>query len=119
MSRRLVRPHTTSETPCTIKRFADADGDLQRQVLEEAAKFVAEVVAPLNAAGDDPGCRFNAEAVMTPPGFVQAYEAFWQAGWPALHALWSMAGKAFPRNENSRANKASAARNLNRASLSS
>ncbi|ROZ75023.1 acyl-CoA dehydrogenase family protein [Ramlibacter sp. WS9] len=67
-----------------LKGLAEADPDLQRQVLEEAAKFVAEVVAPLNAAGDHLGCRFEAGAVTTPPGFAQAYKSFWEAGWPAL-----------------------------------
>ncbi len=79
-----------------IERFADTDGDLQRQVLEEAGKFVAEVVAPLNAAGDNPGCRFDAGAVVTPPGFVQAYQAFWQAGWPALSCAPEHGGQGLP-----------------------
>ncbi|MEO8022361.1 acyl-CoA dehydrogenase family protein [Polaromonas sp.] len=79
-----------------IERFADADGDLQRQVLEEAAKFVAEVVAPLNAAGDNPGCRFHAGAVVTPPGFAPAYQAFWQAGWPALSCAPEHGGQGLP-----------------------
>src|SRR4051812_38080109 len=79
-----------------IERFADADGDLQRQVLEEAAKFVAEVVAPLNAVGDIPGCRFDAGEVTTPPGFAPAYQAFWQAGWPALSCAPEHGGQGLP-----------------------
>lgn len=79
-----------------LERFADADCDLQRQILEEAARFVAEVVAPLNAAGDNPGCRFDAGAVVTPPGFAQAYQAFWQAGWPALSCAPEHGGQGLP-----------------------
>src|SRR5688500_6488882 len=37
--------------------FAEFDDALQAQVLDEAGKFVAEVVAPLNRIGDETGCR--------------------------------------------------------------
>ncbi|HSV36045.1 MAG TPA: acyl-CoA dehydrogenase family protein, partial [Ramlibacter sp.] len=79
-----------------MERFADADEDLQKQVLEEAAKFVGEAVAPLNAVGDSPGCRFDKGQVITPPGFAAAYEAFWQAGWPALACLPEHGGQGLP-----------------------
>ena len=55
-----------------------------RQVLDEAGKFVGEVIAPLNRDGDEIGARFEAGSVTMAPGFRDAYQAFWQAGWPAL-----------------------------------
>ena len=58
--------------------------ELAAQVLEEAAKFVDSAVAPLQRTGDEVGCRFDAGQVHTPPGFRDAYQAFWQSGWPAL-----------------------------------
>ena len=76
--------------------FAEADGDLMRQVLEEAGKFVGDAVAPLNAVGDSPGCQFAAGKVTTPPGFRDAYQAFWQAGWPALSASVADGGQGLP-----------------------
>ena len=76
--------------------FAEADADLQAQVLDEAGKFVAEVIAPLNRAGDETGCRFDAGRVSTPPGFADAYRAFWQAGWPALSAAPEDGGQGLP-----------------------
>ena len=79
-----------------LPAFADADGDLARQVLEEAGKFVAEVIAPLNRSGDEIGCRFEAGAVVSPPGFKAAYQAFWQAGWPALSAATEDGGQGLP-----------------------
>jgi len=63
--------------------FAEIDEDLQIQVLDEAAKFVAEVVAPVNRAGDEIGCRLVDGEVITPPGFREAYAGFQQGGWPA------------------------------------
>ena len=76
--------------------FTDTDGDLMRQVLGEAGKFVGEVVAPLHAVGDNPGCQFLAGQVTTPPGFKEAYTAFWQAGWPALSAAPEDDGQGLP-----------------------
>lgn len=73
-----------------------ADTDLMRQVLEEAGKFVGEVVAPLNRDGDEIGARFKDGAVTMPPGFRAAYQAFWQAGWPALSGAPEDGGQGLP-----------------------
>ena len=77
--------------------LTEADAPLMAQVLEEAGKFVAEVIAPLNKVGDEVGCRFEAGQVTTPPGFADAYRAFWQAGWPALSAAVEDGGQGLPR----------------------
>lgn len=76
--------------------FAEADRELMAQVLEEAGKFVGEVVAPLQAVGDAPGCRFENGSVVTPPGFADAYRAFWQAGWPSLACAPEDGGQGLP-----------------------
>jgi alkylation response protein AidB-like acyl-CoA dehydrogenase len=76
--------------------FANADRELMSQVIEEAGKFVAEVVAPLQGAGDSPGCRWQHGEVTTPPGFRQAYQAFWQGGWPALACAPEHGGQGLP-----------------------
>ncbi|RYZ08272.1 MAG: acyl-CoA dehydrogenase, partial [Comamonadaceae bacterium] len=80
----------------TLSPFADADEALQSQVLDEAARFVAEVVAPANRAGDEIGCRFEAGEVVTPPGFREAYAGFQQGGWPALSAATEDGGQGLP-----------------------
>jgi alkylation response protein AidB-like acyl-CoA dehydrogenase len=79
-----------------LERFAEADTDLMAQVLEEAGKFAREVVAPLQAVGDAPGCRFEAGRVTTPPGFADAYRAFWEAGWPSLACAPEDGGQGLP-----------------------
>ncbi len=73
-----------------------ADPDLLRQVLEEAGKFVGEVVAPLNRDGDEIGARFHDGQVTMAPGFRDAYQAFWQAGWPALSGDPADGGQGLP-----------------------
>jgi alkylation response protein AidB-like acyl-CoA dehydrogenase len=76
--------------------FAEADRELMLQVIGEAGKFVAEVVAPLQGAGDSPGCRWQGGEVTTPPGFRDAYQAFRQGGWPALACAPADGGQGLP-----------------------
>lgn len=76
--------------------FADTDGGLAAQVLEEAAKFVDSAIAPLQRTGDEEGCHFDAGSVTTPAGFRSAYQAFWQAGWPSLACAPEDGGQGLP-----------------------
>jgi len=73
-----------------------ADADLLNQVLQEAAKFVGEVVAPLNREGDEVGAQWRDGSVTLPPGFRDAYQAFWQAGWPSLACATEDGGQGLP-----------------------
>ncbi len=79
-----------------LPAHADTDAALMEQVLQEAAKFVAEVVAPLNRSGDEIGAQLQDGAVTMPPGFRSAYQAFWQAGWPALACAPEDGGQGLP-----------------------
>jgi alkylation response protein AidB-like acyl-CoA dehydrogenase len=79
-----------------LSAHAEVDADLMRQVGEEAGKFVGEVIAPLNREGDEIGAQWKDGTVTTPPGFREAYQAFWQAGWPALSAAAEDGGQGLP-----------------------
>ena len=79
-----------------LAAFAEVDADLMHQVLEESGKFVGDVVAPLSRDGDEIGCRWDQGEVVTPPGFREAYQAFWQAGWPALASATEDGGQGLP-----------------------
>ena len=89
----LRLPQQLAELPALAEV---ADPALMQQVLEEAGKFVGEVVAPLNRDGDEIGCRFEAGQVTAPAGFADAYRAFWQAGWPALATAPEDGGQGLP-----------------------
>ena len=76
--------------------FEELDDELVQQVLDEAGKFVGEVVAPLNRDGDEIGAQWQDGKVTMPPGFQAAYHMFWQAGWPALSANTEHGGQGLP-----------------------
>ena len=74
-------------------------GSAQREILDavmdEAAKFTQTVLAPLNAGGDEHGCRFDPATgdVTTPPGFRDAFAQFVAGGWTGLTAPEAMGGQ--------------------------
>ncbi len=79
-----------------LPAHAEVDGELMTQLVDEAGKFVASEIAPLNRVGDETGARWSDGAVTMPPGFRDAYQAFWQAGWPALAAAPEDGGQGLP-----------------------
>jgi alkylation response protein AidB-like acyl-CoA dehydrogenase len=65
-------------------------------ILEEAAKFSGEVLAPLNAVGDRERSRLENGIVHTPTGFKAAYAAFVAGGWNALALPEEYGGQGLP-----------------------
>ena len=72
------------------------DGETLRAVLEEAGRFAAEELAPLNRAGDHTPSRWVEGRVATPPGWKEAYAAFRTAGWTALPCPADFGGQELP-----------------------
>ncbi len=76
--------------------YPDLSLDVVENILQEAARFSAEVLAPINHAGDRHGARLCDGAVTTAPGFKEAYQAWIGGGWNALAGPAEYGGQDLP-----------------------
>ncbi|BEP52268.1 acyl-CoA dehydrogenase C-terminal domain-containing protein [Variovorax paradoxus] len=91
--------HELLQVPAMLQDCGQPDLDAETidQVLAAAGQFAAEVIAPLNAAGDEHGCSMPSPGVVqTPPGFKKAYDEFTKNGWPGLACSPEFGGQGFP-----------------------
>jgi alkylation response protein AidB-like acyl-CoA dehydrogenase len=68
----------------SLPGFEHAEPDVIAELLEEAGKFMTEVLSPLNRVGDLQGARFEGGEVVTPDGFRDAYAKLSEAGWGSV-----------------------------------
>jgi alkylation response protein AidB-like acyl-CoA dehydrogenase len=77
--------------------YGDLGLDDVDAVLTEAGRFADEVIAPLNRVGDTHGATITDGAVVTAPGWKQAYQAWAGGGWNALVASPDFGGQGLPQ----------------------
>ncbi len=75
----------------------DATPETVEAVLEENAKFCAEVVAPLNWAGDQAPSHWHDGQVTTTKGFKEAFKAYGAAGWQGVQHPAEFGGQGLPK----------------------
>ncbi len=81
----------------TWEQFSHADPATLFGALEEAGRFVSEVIAPTNVAGDQTGSTLNEDGtVTTAPGFKEAYASFVESGWGTLPFPSAFGGQDLP-----------------------
>jgi len=76
--------------------YVDLDLDSVPGVLEEFSRLMTEVWSPTNVVGDTTGSTIEGDAVVTPPGFKEAYHQYVEAGWPAVPFPPEYDGGGFP-----------------------
>ncbi|MBN8888528.1 MAG: acyl-CoA dehydrogenase C-terminal domain-containing protein [Rudaea sp.] len=77
-----------------------ATRDTLDAIFDEAAKFCEQVLAPLNASGDEEGCSLDKATgnVTTPKGFKEAYKQYVEGGWSSLNAPEAYGGAHLPES---------------------
>ena len=76
--------------------YDDLSVDLVESILQEAGRFSADVLAPLNRIGDSHGSRLQDGKVITPPGWKEAYKGWSDAGWNAVSGPSDHGGQGLP-----------------------
>jgi|TARA_B110000879_G_scaffold70591_1_gene98616 hypothetical protein len=82
----------------TLQGNEDIDVQTIDAILEEASKFAENVLAPINASGDEQGCTWDDGHVTTPAGFKEAYARYVEGGWPSISHSPSVGGQGLPES---------------------
>ena len=83
---------------CALDEFSHLDPATLHGALEENARFVADVIAPINRVGDIEGSVHDpaTNLVKTPTGFPDAYGQYVAAGWGGVPFPSAYDGGGFP-----------------------
>ncbi len=77
--------------------FEDATRETAQAVLEENARFVQDVIAPLNRAGDIAPSSWKDGVVTTTAGFKEAFKSYGEAGWQGVQHDVEHGGQGLPK----------------------
>jgi len=84
-----------ADLPQLLPRKGLEESDVS-DVIDQAGRFAAEVLAPIDRCGDKEGCRLENGRVTTPPGWAEAYRAYVEAQWNTAHFDASIGGQGLP-----------------------
>ena len=76
--------------------FDPEAAEMAEAVLTEAGRLAADVLAPLNQAGDREPARLENGVVRTTPGFREAYRRYAEGGWMGLVFPQAHGGQNLP-----------------------
>lgn len=77
--------------------WPDVDDNFIESLLIEAAKLADTTIAPLNHSGDKIGSKLEADSVITPPGFKEAYKKFIGSSWGTISGSPKYGGQGLPK----------------------
>lgn len=81
---------------CDLPGQEEITPELAEAIMEEAARYAAGVLDPLNRRGDVEGARWRDGAVSTADGFRDAYASFCENGWNGMPAGTEWGGQGLP-----------------------
>jgi len=82
----------------TLPHLAEhVDRETSEAILQECAKIVEHVIAPLSRQGDEEGVSFYSGKVTTAPGYKAAFNTYVEGGWSALGGDPAYGGMGMPK----------------------
>ena len=84
------------ESIAKLPGYEEATPDMVDAILDEAARFYGEVLAPTNQVADSQGSRLEGDKVVTAPALDGIYQQIVQAGWPGLTGDVAFGGQGLP-----------------------
>ena len=89
--------HSVLRAPdADVPGYADLDPAFTEAILTEAGRLATDILLPINASGDREGCHLENGVVRTPKGFIEAFKAVRDGGWPALDCDPEYGGQGLP-----------------------
>ena len=92
----LLRHVVDAETALKLSSGGDLTLDDAHDVLTEAGRLAAEILAPLNAIGDVKGIHLADGVVSTADGFKNAFDKFVAGGWGSVALPEEVGGGGLP-----------------------
>jgi alkylation response protein AidB-like acyl-CoA dehydrogenase len=84
------------ESIAQLPGYEEATPDMVDAILEEAARFYGEVLAPTNQLADSQGSQLEGDKVATAPALDGIYQQIVEAGWPGLTGDVEFGGQGLP-----------------------
>ena len=91
-----IRVNAGIEELAQSEKFAAAEPDMVKAIVEGIGQFAAGEWAPLNRVGDLEGAKLENGVVRLPDGFAEAYEAYVEQGWNAIAGPVDFGGQGLP-----------------------
>jgi alkylation response protein AidB-like acyl-CoA dehydrogenase len=93
----LLKHAVDVEQIMATEMHSDVSHELIGDILEGAASFTGDVLAPLNWTGDQHHPELHDGNVKTTPGFKEAYAQYAEAGWMSLPMREDIGGMGLPQ----------------------
>ena len=93
----LLRHGVDLDTVLAQPAHEGVDHETIGAILEGAAQFAGEVIAPTNWDGDQHPAQLSDGNVTTSPGFQEAYAAFVESGWQTVALPEELGGMGLPQ----------------------
>ncbi len=84
------------ESIAQLPGYEEATPDMVDAIIDEAARFYGEVLAPTNQVADSQGSRLKGDKVITAPALDGVYQQIVDAGWPGLTGDVNYGGQGLP-----------------------